>query len=39
MKQDAKSKLVPFIVGFHRHEAILQKGQIRRIVEVLEEIH
>jgi len=34
-----QSKLMPFIVGFHRQEAIPQKGQIRRIVEVLDEIH
>jgi len=27
---------MPFIVGFNRQEAIPQKGQIRRIVEVLE---
>jgi len=37
MKWDAKSK--PSIVGFHRQEAVPQKGKIRRIVEVLEEIH
>jgi len=30
---------MPFIVGFERQEAIPQKRQIRRIVEVLEEIH
>jgi len=29
-----KSKLMPFIVGFHRQEAIPQKGKIPRIVEV-----
>jgi len=38
MKKDAKSKLLPFFVGFHRQAAIPQKGTIRRIVEVLEEI-
>jgi len=30
---------MPFIVGFDRQETIPQKGQIRRIFEVLEEIH
>jgi len=39
MKYDAKSKLMPFIVGFNRQEAIPQKGQIRKIGEVLLEIH
>jgi len=36
LKLDAKSKLMPFIEGFYRQEAM---RQIPRIVKVLEEIH